>query len=169
MQVMHKNKNNLVHFDIIPYAVPSGKTLQKVFFQIEKSSVQHQCFSSMFSKALMIKKKTAMIGNITNKEISCQRRSMQIKRPFAGYTCYLTLLLSLPWNDYGHWTQLISLRGVIWAHYTSLIPVTFYWSTYTKPRKAAVMYMCFSLFLRMFYWILTLFRQCGIFLFSFYS
>ena len=150
------------------------KPYKKCFSKLKS----HQCNINVFPlcslKALMIKKNPAMIGNINNKEtppakISCQRRSMQIKRPFAGYTRYLTLLHSLPWNDYGHWTQLISLRGVICAHYTSLIPVTFYWSTYTKPRKAAVMYMCFSLFLRMFYWILTLFRQCDIFLFSFYS
>jgi hypothetical protein len=45
----------------------------------------------------------------------------------------------------------------------------FYWSACTKPGKWAVSYLCvkgMNLFLRFFYCILKLFRQCGIFCFS---
>jgi hypothetical protein len=45
--------------------------------------------------------------------------------------------------------------------------VTFYWSACTKLGKSAVMYLCVRgihfLLIRFFYWILELFRQCGIF------
>ena len=77
------------------------KPYKKCFSKLKS----HQCNINVFPlcslKALMIKKNPAMIGNINNNEtppakISCQRRSMQIKRHFAGYTCYLTLLHSLP-------------------------------------------------------------------------
>ena len=37
---------------------------------------------------------------------------------------------------------IISLRGEVWAHKTSLTPTTFYWSACTKPEKWAVIYLC---------------------------
>ena len=38
--------------------------------------------------------------------------------------------------------RIISLRGEFWAHRTSLTPPFFYWSSYAKPGKWEVMYLC---------------------------
>jgi hypothetical protein len=69
---------------------------------------------------------------------------------------------------------IISFTGDAWAHKTSLTPSHFfYWSACTKPGKWAV--ICMYLYIRVsilplsttFYWLLELFRQCGVFRFNF--
>ena len=66
---------------------------------------------------------------------------------------------------------IISITGKVWAHKTSLIPVTFYWSACTKTWKWAVMHLCvngidFASFYDFIFWF-SKFSDCGIF-FPFY-
>ena len=87
----------------------------------------------------------------------------------------ITTLFTQPYMYEGcHFThmrdRIILLRGEAWAHKTSLTTLL-----YTEAKNVSVMYICLlgvsnlTLFQRFFYWILELFRHCGIFCSSFKS
>ena len=85
---------------------------------------------------------------------------------------YVRVGISLTCGKYLH-NRIISLRGKMWTHKTSLIKTyisNFYWSANSNPGKWAVIYICvrgvdFDISYDFVYLILELFCQCGIFLF----
>ena len=68
---------------------------------------------------------------------------------------------------------IISLRGEVWVHKANLIPPLLLKCLYQARKVSAFVLVCFRyrffLFLRFWYLIWEVYRQCGTFCFSFYD
>ena len=89
------------------------------------------------------------------------RKITKLSRNMLCYICisFISIIYSFEEERFGP-------VKLIWPIHSS------HWSTCIKSEMKAVMYLCvrsikFVFFIRFSYWILQLFRQCGIFFFSF--